>query len=517
MNRLAGAVLLFAVLISICPAVNVHAAADDLFQKRLSAAEHAFSVARAGLQRAVDYARSRPDLFGEEEKTGLLARHEKLAVWNTWSSMLNALAAMDAIRNEWKGFDLFEDKNRRSASFALNQGAFLASYRCALEFIELTDRNDSLNDILNEAVPELGVTAGTFSRVKFRFLNVAAATEFAALQALQKQYGTADVSEALRAAIEEDGRVIWDMGKGKGHALTFKNALAVVGDAAFKAWFPLQKNISEWMGDTKVYRRGETLVSEEQIASMRDRLRPGDILFERHEWHLSNMGLPGFWTHTAMYVGTPSERREFFSDPGTIAWVKSQGVESGDLDLLLKQRYPEAYTISASPLEDGYAPRVLEAIAEGVCFTSLEYTGASDSIGVIRPNLSRAEKALAIVRGFHYSGRPYDFDFNFDTDSMLVCSELVYKAYESGPGMKGLPFPVSEIMGRKVSTPNNMVRQFAEQYGSGEAQAGFVLFLDGIEKEKRAVESTLEQFRSSWTRPNWHILIQEAPERGEEP
>jgi hypothetical protein len=245
---------------------------------------------------------------------------------------------------------------------------------------------------------------------------------------------------------------------------------------------------------------------------MRERLKPGDILFERREWHLSNMGLPGFWSHTAMYVGTPGERRNFFSDPETIAWVKSQGVESGDLERLLKQRYPEAYATSMSPLENGHAPCVLEAIAGGVSFTSLEYTGAADSIGVLRPNLSTPEKALAIVRGFHYSGRPYDFDFNFDTDASLVCTELVYKAYEPASGMKGVRFPISEIMGRKVSTPNNMVKQFDEQYGSGDAQADFVLFFDGVEKEKRAVESTLAEFRKSWTRPNWHILIQEMPE-----
>jgi hypothetical protein len=57
-----------------------------------------------------------------------------------------------------------------------------------------------------------------------------------------------------------------------------------------------------------------------------------------------------------------------------------------------------------------------------------------------------------------------------------------------------------------------MVQQFDEQYGTGEAQTGFVLFLDGFENEKRAVASTLDKFRDSWTRPNWHILIQEAPE-----
>jgi uncharacterized protein YycO len=302
------------------------------------------------------------------------------------------------------------------------------------------------------------------------------------------------------------------MGKGKGYLLTAKNALAVVQEAAFKAWFPVQKNVSEWMGDVKVYRKGIHLISSDQIEMLKERLRPGDILFERHEWYLSNMGLPGFWTHAAMYVGTPEERRDYFADPETIAWVKNQKIADGDLEVLLRRRYPDAYVKATTPQEDGQAPCIIEAISEGVSFTSLEHSGASDSIGVLRPRLAQPEKALAILRAFHYSGRPYDFNFDFETDATLVCSEVVYRAYEPGTGMRGVVFPITEIMGRKVSTPNNMVRQFDEQFGADDAQADFVVFLDGFEKERRAVESTLESFRQSWRRPNWHILIQKAPQ-----
>ena len=303
------------------------------------------------------------------------------------------------------------------------------------------------------------------------------------------------------------------MGKGKGPVLTVKNALDIAQKTAFAAWFPVQKNVSEWMGDTQVHRRGTHLISAGQIGALQTRLEPGDILFERHEWYLSNMGLPGFWTHSAMYVGTPEERRIFFSDQETVAWVKSRGIDDGDLEKLLKASYPGAYAAAVNPQEKGRAPRILEAISEGVSFTTLEQSASSDSIGVVRPRLAKAEKAMAIFRAFHYWGRPYDFNFDFATDSSLVCSELIYKAYEPAPGMRGIKFPVSEIMGRKVSTPNNMVRQFDEQCGKADAQSDFVSFLDGFEKEKRAVESTNDQFRRSWRRPNWHILIQEPPEQ----
>jgi len=202
MNRIIGVLLLLAALVCLCPARNVHAETDAAFKSRMSAAERAHGIARTGLGRAVDFAGSRPDLFGRRAKTDLLTRDEKLAVWSTWSAMLDGLAALDAIRSEWKGFHLFEDEYERNVSYALNQAAFLASYRYALEFIELTDRNDSLNDILNEAVPEMGLTGGNFSRFKFRFLNVSVATEFAARQVVAEQYGMAGVQEALRFAIE---------------------------------------------------------------------------------------------------------------------------------------------------------------------------------------------------------------------------------------------------------------------------------------------------------------------------
>lgn len=504
--------LVFIMLLALpLPGNAAQTAPDPAFQKRVAADCKAFSLLRGNLRRASDFARSRPDLFNpaKERKNALLAREDKLAIWGTWSSVLDSIAGLDQLRREHRKFDLFQESDRRNASFAVANAAFLAGYRHALEFIALADRNPALDTVLNEAVPELGIPAGTFGRFKFRFLNVAIASEFTALQVIAKTY--AGGPPELRGAIDEDSRVIWEMGKGKGHELTLKNALAVVQKTGFAAWFPLQKGVSEWMGDTKVARPHKHLISDKQIESMGKRLQPGDIIFERHEWFLSNLGLPGFWTHVALYIGTAEERRAFFNAPEVREWVKGLGIVDGDFESLLRQRYSTIYSRSLIPKEDRHPARILEAISEGVSFTSLEYTGAADSIGVLRPRLSKRDKAQAVLRAFHYSGRPYDFNFDFQTDSALVCSELIFKVYEPGGGMQGLRFPVSEVMGRKVSTPNGMVKQFDELADGATAQADFVLFLDGYEKEKRAVESTPEQFRRSWQRPNWHILIQDAP------
>ncbi len=509
--QLAILLLTFTILATPVMTNATQIAPDPAFQKQTTADIKTFHILRSNLKRASDFARSRPELFNpvNERKNDLLAREDKLAIWGTWSSVLNSLAGLDGICREYRMFDMFQESERKNISFAVANASFLAGYRHALEFIALADNNPALDTILNEAVPELGIPAGTFVKFKFRFLNVAIAGEFAALQVIGKSY--AGGPPELKRTIDEDSRAIWDMGKGKGHELTLKNALAVVQKTGFAAWFPLQKGFSEWMGDTRIARPHTHLISAKQIEAIGKRLQPGDIIFERHEWYLSNLGLPGFWTHVALYIGTAEQRRAFFKDPEVSEWVKGLGINNGEFEALLRQRYPTAYGRSQMPKEGNHPARILEAVSEGVSFTSLEYTGASDSIGVIRPRLSKREKAQAIMRAFHYSGRPYDFNFDFQTDSALVCSELIFKAYETGGGIQGLRFPVSEVMGRKVSTPNGMIRQFDEQAGSSASQADFVLFLDGIEKEKRAVESTPEKFRASWQRPNWHILIQNTP------
>ncbi len=499
-------------LVLICAAVSpAQAVLDPAFQKHDASDIKTFGILRSNLKQAVGYARSRPELFSpdKEHRNTLLSRDDKMAIWTTWSGVLDSLAGLDGILREHKKFNLLLDSERRNASFAIANASFLTGYRHALELIALADKNPALDTILNEEVPELGIPAGTFGKFKFRFLNVVIASEFAALQVIGKTY-TVGSPELLRA-IDEDSRVIWKMGKGKGHELTLKNALTVVQKTGFAVWFPLQKGVSELMGDTKVARTRTHLISAKQVEAMGKRLQPGDIIFERHEWYLSNLGLPGFWTHVALFIGTAQERQAFFNDQEVRDWVKKLGTGSGDFEALLRQRYPTAYGRSTIIKEDKRPARILEAISEGVSFTSLEYTGSADSIGVIRPRLSKRDKAQAILRAFHYSGRPYDFNFDFQTDSSLVCSELIFKVYEPGGGMKGLRFPISEVMGRKVSTPNGMVRQFDEQSGRDTAQTDYVLFMDGYEKEKRAVESTQVQFRTSWQRPNWHILIQGAP------
>lgn len=276
------------------------------------------------------------------------------------------------------------------------------------------------------------------------------------------------------------------------------------------AWLPIQAGVSEWMGDTKLFRPGRSLISEKQIEALGARLLPGDVLLERREWYLSNIGLPGYWPHAALYIGTPTERKRFFDDPEVRRWVVSQGQANGDFEELLTRKYPAVAAANLKPQEHGHLPRVIEAISEGVSLTTLEHSAACDSLAVLRPRLSKPERALAILRAFHYHGRPYDFDFDFATDSELVCTELVFKTYEPAAGNQGLSLPLVEMLGRKLMPANQIIRQLDEQWDTPGRQFDFVAFLDGHER-KGAIERDVTALRSSWRRPKWHIVSQDLP------
>lgn len=479
--------------------------ARELAARQLGDAR-AVAVYREGMARVTAFLDSRPDLVppGPQREPRLLASSDRDEVRRAWKAYLEYLLALDSVARMHQGFAELP-KGRREPSFVIVAGAFLAEYRHSLDLLARLDRDRSFDALLDEPAPELGLAAGSYSRVKLRFLNVARAVELTTLEALDAGYGRPDAF-GLRAGLEEDRARVWAAGRGPGEVLTLKNALMVVGQVGFGAWFPVQAGVAEWMGDTRVAIRSP-LVTPAQIAALSGRLQPGDILLERREWYLSNVGLPGFWPHAAIYVGTPVERDRFFATAEVRAWVQGRGVASGRFEDLVARLEPEAAR-GCRGEEAGHAVRVLEAISEGVSFTSLEHSAAADSLAVLRPRLPRTAVAAALLRAFGYAGRPYDFNFDLSTDQSLVCTELVVKAFDPQAAPPGLRLPVLSVLGRPATPANEIVRQLDEQWGTSAQQLDLVLFLDGQEKQGRAEEGTPEAFRTSWRRPKWHVLTQ---------
>jgi hypothetical protein len=477
-------------------------------EARLAGDAAAVLVYRAGLREVVAYVDARPDLFARSANAGpaVPSREAREAVWAAWKRFLDYVLALDSIGRAHQRFAELPSPAREQA-FAIGHAAYVARYRFALELLDRLDRNPDLQPLLNEPVPELGLPKRTYARVRFRFLNVARGTEFAALGIVDEE-AKAAATPGLAAAIAEDRAAIWRHGAGRGPVMTATNALQVLQRAGFAAWFPVQAGIADWMGDTRLLPKDQARVSPAQVVALGAVLEPGDILLVRREAYLSNIGIPGFWPHAVLYVGTPEERRRAFAEPEVVAWVQARGQADGDFEALLTRTHPAAYARAIAV--DHRAPRrVLEAISEGVAFTTLEHAAGADHVAALRPRLPAVEKAAALLRAFGYAGRPYDFDFDFRTDAALVCSELVYKAYEPGPDRQGLHLPLVEVLGRPVLPPNEVVRVFDREFGTPTAQLELVRFLDGRQAAGPVVARDGEAFRQSWRRPKWGTVVAE--------
>ncbi len=168
----------------------------------------------------------------------------------------------------------------------------------------------------------------------------------------------------------------------------------------------------------------------DELASL---LEPGDVIIARHDEALSNLFLPGYWPHAALHVGLPATRERL-------------GIQVDD----------ERARRWVDPL------RVLEGRKDGVLLRAIDDTLAVDAAAIIRPQLASPDVTEAISRGLSHEGKLYNFDFDFFTDEKLVCTEVVYRAYE---GVGGIEFKLTQRSGRPTLSAEDILTLAAENRG----------------------------------------------------
>lgn len=407
----------------------------------------------------------------------------------------------------WK-VPVLSDPARHARHFALAFAAYTEQLRVALAFIDATLGKRHFEVLLDEGNPVYGLPAGAYANLKWNAVHVVDVTRLLSAHQYHRvmtatAYDKLDDPQ-LRAFTTNQidsnyPQVTKRLGQ-RGVKLFGVNGFDILFDGAYKAWFPLQTGVAEWMGDTKVLRQDKMLIAPPQIDEAVARAQPGDILIERRNWYLSNIGLPGFWPHAALYIGSPEDLAAHLDgDEGVRKLFGKPFTEH------LRTRYPQWWTRYTGGDAAGHTHRVIEAVSEGVVFTSAEHSLDADYAACLRPRLGKVEVARAIERAFSYLGRPYDFDFDFFSDSSLVCSELVYKAYEPRDGARGLRLPLEQVVGRLTLPPTLIVRQFDQYRGSDKQQLDFVWFLDGKERLSRALWADEKTFRASWRRLKWDV------------
>ncbi len=451
-----------------------------------------------GLDRATGEIKSEAHLF-RTGSTALDTYEGRAQLWRRWQSLLDYIMAIDRVKVTHAGFAALDDDTARARSFLVAYTAFLAQYQAGYRWIRRVGRNKRVATLLDEKVPEFGIEAGLYDRLKWNVLHVVDIARVAAgrayFQYVRDRLASPDWLVGFLAKADKEIRRAL-----KARAVTdlTGNALAILKRKAFTAWFPVQKALSLAIGHTLV-RDPEPLITDVHLDSLRPRLQPGDIFLVRRSWKLSNIGLPGYWPHAALYVGTPKVMRDFFKgDEGVRDWCRAQSAGVDEFLEFLRVKYTGRWAeFTSKPFE------VIEAVSPTVCFHTLVQCCRADQTAVMRPRVPKSAIARAISLAFHYHGRPYDFDFDFNTDETLVCSEVVYKAYEGA-----VKFPLVTVAGRMTLPPNEMCAQFARERGTPRQQLDFVDFLDGRSDLGHVVHGTVDDYCASHSRSKWQFVTQ---------
>ncbi len=307
---------------------------------------------------------------------------------------------------------------------------------------------------------------------------------------------------------------------------SFKNRLTLktrnLSYAFNGIYYKIFTKISTWIGDAKVYRRnpelhyGDTYIKKDLAKSFLDKLEPGDLVISRGNWFLSNAFLPGFWPHSTIYLGESSKLKNSLDGDLEVQNYFTQKCFKEALPcfnlstyLELSQKTKKAWANYLTRDEHGEDRVLIEATSDGVILSTV-YAYMADFLAGMRPQVSKLEKAKAILQAFTKFGLEYDFDFDLRQEDRLVCSALLDKSYRSEPslGKRGIHFEkyYAQTLGRPNLPPTNLVvKTYDERLGVNQ-ELKFAAFLKGDKKTNSALFVSEDVFYASRLWPKWSFM-----------
>lgn len=205
-------------------------------------------------------------------------------------------------------------------------------------------------------------------------------------------------------------------------------------------------------------------------------LQPWDIILTRQNWAATNIGIPWFWKHMSMYVGTGGFLHDAF-----------HRVDIWDLHD-----------------EEHY---IIEAIGMGVrCVPLTVLAEHNDYLAIMRPRFSDEKKVRAIKKTLNLLGEEYDYSFNFYSDKNYVCSTLVTKAYmPESESDEGIHISLTRIGTGITYPPNDIVKKMKNEKKKSELE--FVAFIDANEKSWLSFLGTESSFFASGERSRLSFFL----------
>ena len=372
----------------------------------------------------------------DDEARALLASY--------WQARNALFELVTSFRDEQELDDAADDESRLRA-FLIAFTAALVLVDAARFLRELVERRPVVRRKLNEPAPQLGVPGGVYDTVQKSLVSARHGWHlFHAIRFFNEHEPrlrklSADPACGPLLTIVDQLKPRLDVSirqfasaklRTRADQVTRRLARSLFG----RAMYGLQKVSGSLVAD-KYLRYGHKPQLPAAIAEdLRGLLAPGDVLIVRKEYALTNYFLPGYWPHAALYLGD-------------VEALMRLGVHEQDS---VKPRWARLCQAAV-----GTSDRVLESMKDGVHVRCLSSPLASDSVVVLRPQLGKDQLASAITRSLSHEGKAYDFDFDFSRADRLVCTEVVYRAYD---GVGAIQIPLTRRAGRPTLSGSDLIK-----------------------------------------------------------
>ncbi|MFZ4713333.1 MAG: YiiX/YebB-like N1pC/P60 family cysteine hydrolase [Bacteriovoracaceae bacterium] len=167
---------------------------------------------------------------------------------------------------------------------------------------------------------------------------------------------------------------------------------------------------------------------EDVIADMKNTLKPLDILLEKTPMRLTDRFIPGYYGHNAIWLGSEEE-------------LKQLGLWDHPVFRPLQERIHNGESI-------------VEALRPGVTTNRVEHFLDIDDMAIMRiKTITEEELKKNLIVAAQQYGKAYDFNFDVETQDVLVCSELIFMSFLN------IDFRTEKVMGRWTINPDSVAER----------------------------------------------------------
>ncbi len=177
------------------------------------------------------------------------------------------------------------------------------------------------------------------------------------------------------------------------------------------------------------FRKGYLYQNKECEEDVLAIIKPMDILYDKINAKINDKLIPGFWGHTAIWIGNEEQLKE-------LGIWEHESIK------------PLHNTIRAGN-------SIVEGLGDGVNIYSVEHFLNIDDVALAHhKSLTKQQTAEGVLRAVAQIGKKYDFAFDAETNDYVTCSEVVFNAYS-----KDFDFKLDRVFGRWMVSPDTVASE----------------------------------------------------------